>query len=134
MRIFLLSLVIAGCGTSSSTTDDGPSRKSVYLESLCRMYVEPACVTSQNDTCGGGFSFDTIEDCRQLFNFALLECDGITDAMEDNADVEACITELDAFTCTDPICDADQNFLPGGAPCAAVQTMIDERCPTDSGL
>lgn len=134
MRTALLALVLLGCGTTGDT-DETPSRKSVYTTSLCRLYSEPACVTSQDDSCGFSLSFDTVSDCTLLYNLGWGGCDGLADAMEGNADVDACITALDALDCaTDPICDTNSDFIAGGAPCAAVQVIIDSHCPDDSGL
>lgn len=134
MRSLLIALMLVGCGTSA--TEDEPSRRSVYLDSLCRMYVEDTCVTSQDDSCGGSISFDTIADCGAFFRFALSQCDGVTEALEDNADVESCITALDAYDCaTEPVCDSEGTLIAGGAACLATDELIQSLCPDDdSGL
>lgn len=128
----IFALLLTSCGGAADST---PTDRDRYVDALCRLYVEAPCVASQDASCGLSVSFDSIGDCGLFFSLALSDCDGVTEAMEGNSDVAACISDLDALDCnTADVCDSDQE-LALGASCDAVDVLIAGRCPDqDSGI
>lgn len=131
MRLLPLLLLLTACGGGNE--DEGPSDRDRYIEEICRLYVEDACLQNMSETCGFSLEFDTMSDCTFLFRLGM--CTEATDALQGDSDTLACIDALDSFDCaTQDICNAEGEFDAGGAVCQSVEDQIDAACPEDSGM
>lgn len=125
----LLPLSLAtGCKNDEEKAAD---LQSDYYTAVCRLYSEPACVQSMEDSCGFTLSFDSSADCVMFMTlFTDAECDLGAVLLEHEDDATACIDSMESFDCaTEDICGADGEFLDQAGDCAAITAAVEQACP-----
>ena len=135
-------VTIGACGPSEEKQiEQGRELKSEYLEAMCRLYVEEACIEQSSEECGFSIEFDSVSDCRAFFSlFASCDNEALGLALyEIESDVDACIAQLDAFECggSEPLCTDEGDASPAvTGPCAEVSAAYDAHCEEeqDSGF
>ncbi|MCK6506048.1 hypothetical protein L6R53_22145 [Myxococcota bacterium] len=133
LAALLPSLALAvGCKNEEEKAAD---LESAYLDAICRLYSEPACVDNMSDTCGFSISFDTAADCKMfMVMFMDPECDMGGVLLENQDAAEACIEQIDSFDCAaEDVCAEDGTYTPEAGDCLEVSAAIAQACPSDTG-
>jgi hypothetical protein len=127
-------LVFLGCGGDDEDEAAGDLYSSV-VGAVCRLQSDPTCVEQMGSECSVSISYDSQADCETFMAFAWGGCDELDGMLDDvAADAEACVAQLDAFTCggSEPICDENGTWITATGPCAAVDQVFNEAC-ADTG-
>lgn len=132
--LVLLSALLPSLALSAGCKNDEEKAAELqtdYFEAVCRLYSEPACVQSMEETCGFSISFDSSADCLMFMTlFMDAECELGTVLLENEDDANACIDSIEAFDCaTDQMCGAEGEFFDQVGECAAITAAIEQACP-----
>lgn len=114
-------------GSEPATPEDGAAQLTAYIDTVCRLYTEPACVTAQKGTCSATVSFPDTAKCAAFLQQAASTCDGLTDQLAAHkADVDACRASVSRYTCggAEPMCDASGERYDTRGACATVAGLI----------
>lgn len=127
--LVLIVSLLAGC----SDAEPESTLRDTYIDALCKLYVEPDCIESTDDSCMGSISFDTMSDCTGFLRFALSACEGSNDVINANPEtVQECIDLVEDFDCaTEPVCDSDGENVATSGACGEVDALLEAQCPDE---
>ncbi|MCO4747871.1 MAG: hypothetical protein KC912_23950 [Proteobacteria bacterium] len=102
-----------------------------YSHALCRLYVEPECVSSQKSTCPTHIAFESMESCESFLKGTAGECEA--DAGRVLSDLRpklaACEAALASHVCTETAFCGPEGKIDAVGACAEVAAGISAACP-----
>jgi len=118
---------------TDATSRTGAELQAAYIRSICKLYTEPTCVTSQLSSCGAHIAFESTPACEDFFQKTASACIGLPQSLATHAGaVDRCIAQVNGFQCdTTAVCDTAGLRVDARGGCAEVQALIAACDPND---
>lgn len=123
----------SGTDAASPPSRTGDDLQAAYIRSICKLYTEPTCVTSQLSSCGAHIAFESSTACADFFQKTASACVGLPQSLAAHADaVDRCIAQVNGFQCdATAVCDPAGLRVDARGGCAEVQALIAACDPND---